>query len=501
MEEKGKISDVFNPLNGDKAMREKVLQSSNKLAKMGIDSPGQIERIYKAGDFLAFNDPLKLRNLEMFGLDNEETDQMFFVEVMDRERGYKVYQLVNTSDSDNMKRGDILTLDPTRESKGEETEFDPNFAVKYLANIIRNELNIPRNVIDSDEELLKMVGIKDISDFVKTYEDVVYMAAKKGGFKAQILERINTPEVKRHAIMKLKEHTGKTFGSEEDRKTLGIEDTEEEQNEEGMSIEETAETLGIEEEKLKKVAGDSNRVLGVRTTNDIAPLSKQLDYEFGNSNSRLILLKIRGEAGATQGIVLDTEGNEKYSPKYGDTKLITELVRDGAVGDNIPDINQAIIDRDADSKKIRYIDPTTGKEVVEYAQEGKEREVDGYESDAKVIMQKVKSKIDSIRNSDIGSESEKLDLIADELYKAAGDIRDLQTAYTVDEKNNINSLEDLAGDYSAEAEVEGAKEAAGEVVAGVVSGIGVAMFGRERGERLSRDEEAMRRRGYDVEGE
>lgn len=501
MEEKGKFSDAFNSLNGDKLMRSKVLESSNKLAEMGIDSIGQIERIYKAGDFLAFNDPSKLKNLEMFGLDNEEIDQMFFCEVMDQKRGYKVYQLVNTSDSGKMKRGDILTLDPTRESKGEETEFDPSFATKYLANIIREELKIPQDMIKSDEELLKMVGIKDISDFVKTYEDVVYMSAKSGGFKAQILERISTPEVKRHAIMKLKEHTGKTFGSEEDRKELGIEDAEEEQGQEGMSIEETAETLGIEEEKLKKVAGDSDRVLGVRTTNDIDALSKQLDFEFGNSNSKLILLKVRGEAGATQGIVLDTDGNEKYSPKYGDTKLITELVRDGAVGDNIPDVNQAIKDRNADSKKITYTDPTTGKEVVEYAEEGSEKEVAGYERDAKAIMQKVKTKIDSIRNSEIGSESEKLDLIANELYKAAGDIRDLQIAYTVDEKNNIDSLEDLAGDYSAEAEVEGAKEAAGDVVAGVVTGIGVAMFGRERGERLSRDQEAMQKRGYDVEGE
>lgn len=468
MKEKGKFSDAFNSLNGDVMMREKVLESSNKLAKMGIDSPGQIERIYKAGDFLAFNDPLKLRNLEMFGLDNEELDQMFFVEVMDKERGNKVYQLVNTSDSGNMKRGDILTLDPTRESKGEETEFDPSFATKYLASIIREELKIPQDMIKSDEELLKMAGIKDISDFVKTYEDVVYMAAKSGGFRAQIIERINTPEVKRHAIMKLKEHTGKTFGSEEDRKELGIEDAEEEQGQEGMSIEETAETLGIEEEKLKKVAGDSNRVLGVRTTNDIDALSKQLDYEFGNSNSRLILLKIRGEAGATQGIVLDAEGNEKYSPRYGDTKLITELVRDGSVGDNIPDIDQAIKDRDADSKKITYTDPTTGKEVVEYAQEGSEKEVTGYERDAKVIMQKVKAKIDSIRNSDVGSESEKLDLIAGELFEAAGDIRDLQIAYTVDEQNNIDSLEDLAGDYSAEAEVEKAKETVGKVVGAVM---------------------------------
>lgn len=469
MKEKGKISDAFNSLNGDMMMREKVLESSNKLSKMGVDSLNQIERIYKAGDFLAFNDPLKLRNLEMFGLDNDELDQMFFVEVMDKERGYKVFQLVNTSDSGNMKKGDILTLDPTKESKGAETEFDPSFATKYLANIIRNELNIPHDIIKSDEDLLKMAGIKDISDFVKTYEDVVYLSAKSGGFKAQMLERINTPEVKRHIILELKEHTNKTFGSEEDRKMLGIDDAEEEQDQdqEGMSIEETAETLGIEEEKLKKVAGDSDRVLGVRTTNDVDSLSKQLDYEFGNSNSKLILLKVRGEAGATQGIVLDAEGNEKYSPKYGDTKLIAELVRDGAVGDNIPDIDQAIRDRDADSKKITYTDPTTGKEVVEYAQEGSEKEVSGYESDAKQVMLKVKSRIDIIKNGP-GTESEKLDLIAKELYGAAEEIRDLQIAYTVDEKNNINSLEELAGDYSAEAEVEGAKESVGNVIGAIM---------------------------------
>ena len=474
MEEKGKFSDAFNSLNGNLDLRMAVLENSNKLKEMGIDSPAQIERLYKSGDFLAFNDPLKLKNLEMFGIDNEITDQILVAEVMDRTRGHKAYQFVNISDTDKMKRGDILTLDPEKEGKESGTEFQEAFE-EYCMNIVKEKIpNIDK--VASKEEIMKALGIN-------TYEDVVYMSAKSGGLREHILNKVGTLEDRANFVKELNADKSELSKEEnevsEEEKESQENEQEQEQEDEGMTIEEASEVLGIEEEKLREVAGDDGKILGIKRTGNIEALSRQLGVELSGTNSDVVLLKVAGPGIKSQGLVLNNDGSQVYTPEDGDTTLITELVEDGSNGDYIDDIDKAIEEKSVESKKIETIDPVTGKTVVEFAEKGNEKAVAGYESESKQLLKELSEKIKIIEEGP-GEKSDKLTMIADVIYNAKGRLGDLQVAYNIQEVNNLDTLENQAGEYAAEAEVESAKETAGDVVAGVVSGLGVAMFGKEK---------------------
>lgn len=487
MEEKGKFSDMFNSLNGNKELRNSVLENSNKLKHMGVDSIGQIERLYKSGDFLAFHDPLKIANLEMFGIDNEIIDQILVAEVMDKNRGHKVYQFVNIGDNDKMKKGDILTLDPDKEGKEAGTEFQEAFE-EYCMNIVKEKIpNIDK--VASKEEIMRALGIN-------TYEDVIYMAAKSGGLREKILERVKTPESRSKFVKELNVDKKELTKGEQSKELFA----EENEQEEGMTVEEASEVLGIEEEKLREVAGDDGKILGIKRTGNVEALSRQLGIELSGTSSDVVLLKVAGPGIKSQGLVLNSDGSQVYTPEDGDTTLITEIVEDGANGDYIDDIDKAIEERNVESKKIETIDPVTGKAIVEFAEKGNEKAVAGYESESKQLLEELAEKIRIIEEGP-GEKSDKLTMISDVIYTAKGRLQDLQVAYNIQENNNLDTLENQAGEYAAEAEVANAQETAGDIVSDVVQGLGVAMFGRERGARLSRDQEAMQRRGYDVEGE
>lgn len=491
MKETGKISDWFNPLNGNQEFRYKALEKSNKLSELGIDSPDQIERIYKASDFLAFADPTKISNIELFGAEHPDLEQLFILDVPDlsrgSERGYNIFLMVNLSDSGNMKSGDILTIDSTVEGKEKSTTLDPDFE-KYLVAKFR-EAN-PKFKDLSDADILKGLDVKNWS-----YEKIVYMVAKGASLEKQLKDLVETPEGRREFFGKIndRERIKKSGFTEEE--IDGNEKADE--TEDAMTVEEASVILGIEEEKLREVAGDDGKILGIKRTGNIEALSRQLGIQLEGTSSDVVLLKVAGPGIKTQGIILNSDGSELYTPEDGDTTLIMELVEDGANGDYIEDIDRAIEERNVESKKIETTDPTTGKKVVEFAEKGNEKAIAGYESESKQITKELAERIRIIKEGP-GEESEKLDMIADVIFSAKGRLQDLQIAYNIQEKNSLDALEEQAGDYAAQAEIESAKETAEDVVAGVVTGIGVAMFGRER---LSRDEEAMRKRGYDVEGE
>ena len=197
MREKGNFSDHFNALNGNMEIRQQVLEKSNKLRAMGVTDINDITRVYESNDFLAFNDPLKVKNLEMFRDGTNDTEQLIVAEVNDRRRGHKVYQFVNISENGNLKKGDILTIDPDKEGKENGTEFDPEF-IEYCRNVLKENLKDVKNidiVIDdvSDEAILNILGLK-------TYEDIIYMSSKGGGFEKQIQKMASKPETKNKAI-------------------------------------------------------------------------------------------------------------------------------------------------------------------------------------------------------------------------------------------------------------------------------------------------------------
>lgn len=462
MKEEGKFSDKFNALNGDVAKRNEVLSRSNKLKQMGITDPNQIDRIYKSGDFLAFHDPLKIKNLEMFGIDNSVIDQIIVAEVKDKTRGHAVYQFINIGNDENMKQGDILTLDPDKEGKEAGTEFDEDF-IEYCINIVRKEIpGIDRLQVKdiSDEDIMETLGIK-------TYEDVIYMSAKSGGLKKQIESKMKTGKDKASFVNKLT--------TEKDEVDKIVEQDGQENNDEekeGMTIEEASEVLGIEKEKLREVVGDNGKILGVKKTTDISTLAGQLDFEMSNAGSELVMLKIAGPGIKSEGLVLNTDGSPVFSKENGDTTLITELVEDGANGDNIKNINQAIREHDAESKKIETINPLTNEREVEFAQEGNEKSIAGYESDSNQLLKEIKEKIKKIEDGP-GDRSDKLTMISDVLYNARGKLVDLQKAYNITAEGKLDEIEEQAEDKAESAEL--AKF--GEVTEKAVKGVATGLFG------------------------
>lgn len=474
MKEKGKFSDGFNAYNGNMEKRNEILKCSNKLKEMGITDPNMIDRIYKSGDFLAFHDPLKLKNLEMFGIDNRATDDIVVAEVMDRTKGEKVYQFINTGNEEKMKRGDILTLNPNREGKEAGTEFDEDF-IAYCMEIVKKEIpgiEILQTQNVSDKDIMEALGIR-------TYEDVVYMSAKKGGFEEQIKSQVKSKEDKSKFVSKL-------AGKDETEKVVGA---DEEQEQEGMTVEEASEVLGIEEEKLREIAGDNGKILGIRKTSDVDSLSKQLGFEMSNAGSEVVMLKVAGPGIKSEGFVLNNDGSPLFSKENGDTTLITELVETGANGEDMPDINDAIREHDAESKKIETIDPVTGEKNIEFAEEGNEKAVLGYESDSKQILDETAEKIKIIEDGP-GDRSDKLSMISDVLYTAKGRLSDLQVAYNISEKDNLDSLEDKAADYAASAETAKIGEVTEDAFKGAVGMLSAPLIKR-REEQEEDDERTL----------
>lgn len=464
MVEKGKFSDAFNSLNGNISLRNSALEKSNKLRSMGIDSVGQIDRIYKSGDFLAFYDPLKLKNLEMFGIDNDVTDNILVLEVMDKQRGSKVFQFVNVAETSRMKTGDILTVNPEVEGKEASTEFDKDF-IEFCKNIIREKYPDMAPALEEtkDEDFMKALGLNN-------FEDLVYVSAKEGGLEQQISNRLSVPEHKKEFFEKLK--VGENAKSKENQileKSEG--QPEEEQNEEGMSLEEASEVLDVDVDILKKSLGENAKILGVKNISDMEGLERQLGKSLNGITSRGILVKVSGPGIQEQGYALSPEGNVLYSPEMGDSKLISELVATGENGgEDIDDIDRAIKERDSESKKIETINPLTGEKVIEFAEQGKENAILSFESESQTLLKEVVERINAIMESEVGDKSDKLNMVSDVLYNARETLEHLQEAYNVREEDSLNSIEKQAEKTGEDAEIEKAKRLAGKIGAVAVGG-------------------------------
>ena len=177
-------------------------------------------------------------------------------------------------------------------------------------------------------------------EMLKTYEDIIYMSSKGGGFEKQIQKMASKPETKNKAIKELVADSNEEKATEIEKEINGEEMAEDDK--EGMTVEEAAVVTGISTEILDNFVNENGKILGIRTTDDVETLSKQMGEEINITGTEVVLLKVVGPTGKDQGFVLDKEGNNLLSPDVADTTLVTELVRDGANGDNISSINDAI---------------------------------------------------------------------------------------------------------------------------------------------------------------
>lgn len=155
-----------------------------------------------------------------------------------------------------------------------------------------------------------------------------------------------------------------------------------EQEPEGISIEEAAAATGLGEDALAQFADENGRILGIRTTSDTENLSKQLDFELGQTSSEVILLRVNDGANKDKGYVLSPDGTILYSTMdgRGNPGVITDIVRTGSNGDSIESIDEAIKDHEAESKQVEYtsVSENVGlTKEVEYAEKGTEKELQG----------------------------------------------------------------------------------------------------------------------------
>ena len=151
-------------------------------------------------------------------------------------------------------------------------------------------------------------------------------------------------------------------------------------------------------------------------------------------------------------------------------------------------INDAIKDNDVNSKKIEYTNAITGKTEVGFAEQGSQKEINGYESDLKLIMVKLEQQLSMIEQSG-GRDSEKLNMKGEVLLSAANQISDLQVAYGVIEMSAVDEHTDRAMDAFSASEEAKVKEGfldAGKAVLGAFTGKGkddddeLDMFGRPK---------------------
>lgn len=243
----------------------------------------------------------------------------------------------------------------------------------------------------------------------------------------------------------------------------------EKDQEDGLTVEEAAAATGLGEDVLAQFADENGRILGIRTTSDIENLSKQLDFELGQASSEVILLRVNDGTNKDKGYVLSPDGTILYSSMdgRGNTELVTDIVNTGSVGDDIDNVDKAVRDKAAESKKIVYEMSDSGK-TIEYAEKGNEKEVEGYEMDADVILKEVEKSIQDIDNSDCKS-SEKFDKKGHAIFFASQKLKNLQTAYGVHEPVKVEELENRAKENWRLAEEEKMKESIVETAVGIAN--------------------------------
>lgn len=256
-----------------------------------------------------------------------------------------------------------------------------------------------------------------------------------------------------------------------------------EQEEEGITIEEASATTGIDKEILEKFADENGRIVGIRKTTDIEGLSQELNYELGNTTSEAILLRVNDGTTQNKGYVIDSGGNVMYSSLdgRGNPEVVTDIVRTGSNGDSFENVDEAIKDSEAESRQIEYtniLEHSGLSKNVEYAEKGTEKEVDGYESDAQIIMAELNEALQSINSKDCKN-SEKMQLQGDTLFLASQRLKHLQTAYGVLEPQQVENLENSAKDRWASVETEKMKEEAGELGEAVVGAVAGALMGED----------------------
>lgn len=238
----------------------------------------------------------------------------------------------------------------------------------------------------------------------------------------------------------------------------------EEKEDDGLTVEEAAAATGLGEDVLSQFADENGKILGIRKTSDVENLSKQLDFELGLASSEVILLRVNDGGNKDRGYVLSPDGTILYSSMdgIGNTELVTDIVNTGSVGDDIQDVDQIVRDKEAESKKIVYEMADTGK-TIEYAEKGNEKEVEGYEMDAEVILQEIETSIQNIEGKDCLN-SEKYQEKGNVLFFASQKLKNLQTAYGVYEPNKVSELEERAKANWRQEVVEKEKENAIEFV-------------------------------------
>ena len=221
---------------------------------------------------------------------------------------------------------------------------------------------------------------------------------------------------------------------------------DEDEKEEGLTIEEAAAATGLSEDILEKFANENGRILGIRVTDDVEGLSKQINFEIDSPN--VIMIRVNDGANKDKGYILSPDGKILYSSLdgRGNPELITDLVNTGSVGDNIDNIDKAIEDKQADCKKVVYENPVSGKKDIQYAEKGTAKEIDGYESDAKTILMEKQMEIEAIKSMDI-EDSEKFKLMGEKTFEAAKKMDGLQTEYGVLETQSVRDLTSEANYY------------------------------------------------------
>ena len=333
------------------------------------------------------------------------------------------------------------------QGKEKGTEWDKEF-VEYCVKIVEEKIpNITTTV--SRKDIMKGLGLN-------TYEDFVYLAGKGKGFEEVIRERVSTPGARKMFFKKM--YVDKTKVEEIEKEIDGEKDREidgEAAEEEVMTVEEASKISGIPAEKLEEVLGKGAKIVGINglSGKSMKDLEKLLNRTF--SQDKGVMIKVAGEDGnvtKNKGYLLSSEGEKLYEDgETGNTDLISDLVADGAVGDEIQDVNKTLRERDVECKKIEYEDPFSGKDVTQYAQKGTEKEVIGYEREAQVILDELEAKLREIQNSP-GEEYEKLDRMGEATFNASQKLADSQVGYGVFEPQSIDSLESRASNYWTESE-------------------------------------------------
>lgn len=260
-----------------------------------------------------------------------------------------------------------------------------------------------------------------------------------------------------------------------EKRLADIKKGNEEKEDDGLTVEEAAIATGLGEDILSQFADENGKILGIRKTSDIENLSKQLDYDLGSASSEVILLRVNDGTTKDKGYVLNSDGSIIYSSidGRGNPELVTDLVNTGSVGDDIANVDKAIEDREAESKKIIYEDPSSGEKEVKYAEKGTVKEIEGYVMDVQVLLREMEEQIIQLENNMDMRNSERLDQQGEIAFNSAKRMSDLQSAYGVVQPQMISEMENRGKYYKQKSEEERMKESileVGEAVVGAVAG-------------------------------